>query len=148
MPGGAMSITDHLNTYSVAGIDGVLYRGYNTALVTTFYMLWLERLASTQRALMDIALAELVAHGSAVAPDYAKPIKSARPRTEGKPIMYELRHPDHPGYALRAFAVLLPITSPNVLVISGGDKHNDPDFYDNRVPTVDRFIDAYLAEGN
>ena len=64
-----MSITDHLKTYSVAGIDGVLYCGNNTALVTTFYMLWLERLPSTQRALMDIALAELVAHGSAVAPE-------------------------------------------------------------------------------
>jgi hypothetical protein len=144
-----MAIQDHLQTYSVANIGGIGYREH-TALVTSFYMLWLERLPSAQRELMDIALAELVAHGSVVAPDYAKPIKSAQRRTEGQPIMYELKHPKHPAFAIRAFGIRIPDAPLSVLMISGGNKHNlDSDqFYNDRVPVLDRFIDTLIMEGN
>ncbi len=144
-----MSIQDHLQTYSVANIGGIRYREH-TALVTSFYLLWLERLPSVQRELMDIALAELVAHGTAVAPDYAKPIESCRPRLEGQPIMHELKHSKHPAFAIRAFGILIPTSPSQVLMISGGNKHNQNEkrFYNDRVPGLDRFIDAYLGEEN
>jgi hypothetical protein len=122
-----MSIRDHLSLYVVTGID---YRE-RKALVTTFYTVWLERLPSDQRELMDIALAELVTHGPSVASIFAKPIQSATPRTEG-PTMYELRHPDHRRYALRAFCLYLPAApfdTPNVVVVNGNNKHGNPDFY-------------------
>jgi hypothetical protein len=151
MPGEVMSIRDNIVLYDVANAGGIRYRDH-TALATTWYLGLLERYSSAQRELMDIALAELVAHGLAVAPDYAKPIEARRLRPQGEPLMFEIKHRKHPRFALRGFGILLPYAPPgrNVLMINLADKRGlDEDaFYENHAKGIDRFIDGYLLEGN
>lgn len=142
-----MALRDHLVEYRVTQF------GYTRcALAPRFVVMWLEHLPPPRRALLDIALWELVTHGIAVSDTYAKPITGqARPRNEGM-LMWELRHDDHPDFAIRMFCGVFATsaTTHDVVVFQGADKHAYPGgghaFYERWASRVDIAIDQYLEE--
>ena len=97
---------------------------------------WWDTLTASEREAMRSKLARLEHYGDGLTAPHSKPLKHTR---NG---LRELRAYNQ-GYPLRAlYAFASPATA---VVLIGGDKTGDSDFYRRCIPIADDIFDAYIA---
>ena len=97
---------------------------------------WWDTLTSSEREAMRSKLARLEYYGRRLTAPHSKPLKNTR---NG---LRELRAYNQ-GYPLRALYAFVPPATAVVLI--GGDKTGDSDFYRRCIPIADDIFDAYIA---